>query len=254
MIQHWFVMPKSNYDFDPFGSLTNLFKDPVTYLKKTKVLLKDDPSALVLFFSNVLFIVFAIVCSVSLGEVLFVYWLQSVIIGSFNILKILMYPFASNSSTRGYYSSNGKIFSLDSLKGRLIIAFFFVFHYGFFHFVYLIFIGAPNLFLANEVSPILIGGLIFFIPHLFSFFFNLKSDLAKKWDVIKLMFLPYSRILPMHITIIFGAVIMLLIGMPLYFIFGNIGVRFAELLVMILFTLIKMLVDLSSHKNYHGEN
>lgn len=93
---------------------------------------------------------------------------------------------------------------------KLFTAFFFLFHFGLFHFGYLIFLllgvitkaygNIPN---SAEVKYILLTALIFFINHLFSYFYNKPQD-AGKQNIGSLMLYPYARIIPMHLTIILG--------------------------------------------------
>ena len=95
---------------------------------------------------------------------------------------------------------------------KLFTAFFFLFHYGLFHFVYLIFLltgtfakaygNVPN---SVELKYIALTSLLFFISHLFSFFYNGPQD-TKKQNIGSLMFYPYARIIPMHLTIVAGSV------------------------------------------------
>lgn len=60
---------------------------------------------------------------------------------------------------------------------------------------------APNFI---ELKYIFLTALLFFINHLFSYFYNRPKD-TKKQNIGSLMFYPYARIIPMHLTIIFGS-------------------------------------------------
>jgi hypothetical protein len=73
----------------------------------------------------------------------------------------------------------------------------------------------------------------FLANHCFSFRYHLREDLERTRNLGSLMFFPYARILPMHLTIIFG---------------GFIAFRFAAVL---LFLLLKTLADLAMHAVEH---
>lgn len=59
---------------------------------------------------------------------------------------------------------------------------------------------APSLV---ELKNVFLTALIFFLNHLFSYLYNRPKD-TKKQNIGSLMFYPYARIIPMHLTIIFG--------------------------------------------------
>jgi hypothetical protein len=165
----------------------------------------SDPSLWFLLFSNITTIFFAITENWSLSTIVWVYWFQSITIGFFNFIRILQ---LKEFSTEGF-KINGR--PAQPTQGtKFFTAFFFLFHFGFFHFVYLIFLltgtftkeygNTPNL---SEVKYILLTALVFFINHLFSYFYNKPRD-TKKQNIGSLMFYPYARIIPMHLTIILG--------------------------------------------------
>lgn len=155
------------------------------------------------------------------------YWIQSVVIGFFAQRRLRML----------------KEFSVEGLKinGRPATntpgtakwtANFFVVHYGLFHVVYALFLTtftvAPA---AQGIIPSfddatgsfresLLGGLrgldflyvavsalSFAWTHAQSFRENVAADTRGKPNLGTLMFLPYARIVPMHLTIIFGTII-----------------------------------------------
>src|SRR3989344_9635074 len=94
-----------------------------------------DSSVLSLLFSNLLVIILAIVQKWEVSTVLWVYWMQSIIIGFFQFLKILS---LKKFSTENFTVNNQP--ALPTTKTKLFTAFFFMFHYGFFHFIYAIFL------------------------------------------------------------------------------------------------------------------
>jgi hypothetical protein len=78
-------------------------------------------------------------------------------------------------------------------------------HYGFFHLGYAVFLLAGRRLQADDRLPVLICVGIFFVNHLFSFRHNLESDRRQKRNIGVIMFFPYARILPMHLSIAAGA-------------------------------------------------
>lgn len=181
----------------------------------------SDISLLALISSNIIAIIFAVAFDWSLISILFLYWAQSVMIGFFTVLKM---PFSKGDLPI-------KIFTIP----------FFIFHYGAFHFGYYLFIITSGLFgtleLINnyELHLTLIG---FFIAGFISFLFNFKSDTNK--DIGENMFSPYKRIVPMHLTIIFGVILIAFLPNA----FGN-------KVVIILFLVLKTIVDVISHIKKH---
>jgi hypothetical protein len=92
---------------------------------------------------------------------------------------------------------------------------------------------------------LLLTSIVFFINHLISFVYYYKKEISVEADFwvihkfMSLMFKPYIRIVPMHLTIIFG-------GAMLFLGFNQI--------VLVLFLLLKTFVDLKMHANEHSQN
>ncbi len=146
-------------------------------------------------------IVFAVTQKWELAELLWVYWCQSVIIGFFNFLRMMK---LRNFSTEGL-TSNGEPVP-ETPAGKRSTAFFFAFHFGFFHFIYLFFFFEKGGSLEFASDPWMMGGVIAFLAgHAFSFRYNVEEDLKGRPNLGVMMFLPYARVVPMHLTIIFGA-------------------------------------------------
>lgn len=162
--------------------------------------LQSDWSSASLLGSNLLTLVVALIHNWPAGALLWVYWGQSVIIGLFNFLRMIsLRQFSAEGVT-----SNGRPV-MPTRATQRGMAFFFLFHYGFFHFVYMIFLfGLAAEGLANLGAIGLCLG-SFLVNHGFSFRYNLVSDRRKVRHIGSLMFFPYARILPMHLTIIFGS-------------------------------------------------
>ncbi len=213
----------------------------------------SDPSAITLLISNLVVIALALAEGWSLAMLMLVYWCQSMVIGFFNILKILTWkaPVATNpdSILKEIRSEGEQKPGLNPLllAGKVFLAGFFAVNYGAFHFGYLIFIlggffatspfSAPN---AGAIDWLMVGATtaVFFGNHLFSFIYNLKKDGASEKNIMQIMFAPYARIIPMHLTIIFGTMLMIFFGNPT--------------LATILFLSLKTAADMKMHADEHS--
>ncbi len=156
----------------------------------------QDTSLWILILTNSATIYFALSKNWSLLTIMIVYWVQSVIIGSFNFSRILS---LKEFSTENFYINDKQVPPTEKTKRST--AYFFAFHYGFFHAIYasFLFINAENV----NIFYVLSGGLLFFVDHFFSFRYNRKRDEKKKRNIGTLMFFPYARIIPMHLIIVF---------------------------------------------------
>jgi hypothetical protein len=143
--------------------------------------LRFDISTKFLIITNIVTIIVAIALHWSVVDVMWVYWAQSVIIGSIAIFRIL-------------------------LTKQVFAAGFFLIHYGLLHLVYFFF-----LYSSDESQPgipivgIALCSIMFLFNHIFSSWHNWKRDMKRKPEPGTLMLAPYMRIIPMHLTIIFGS-------------------------------------------------
>jgi hypothetical protein len=157
----------------------------------------SDRSLWVLFGSNILTLILALIEKWPLGELLWTFWFQSVAIGIFWYLKIRT---LKNFSTDGLTVDDKPVPA--TIKSRNQVAFFFLVHYGFFHVGYAIFLIVKCPLAVKW--PVLLTAAVFFANHLFSFMHNRKWDDRTKQNLGVVLFFPYARIIPMHLTIIFG--------------------------------------------------
>ena len=154
-------------------------------------------SAGLLVVANLVTIYFVIVEGWSIGTVLWIYLIQSVIIGFFIFLRILS---LKEFSTEHFYIHDRPI--PTTKKTKMFAALFFVLHYSFFHFAYFTsLIGIA--FLEIDIGFVLQVSAIFFVTHLFSFI-QYRNRLQKRHHIIHIMFFPYARIVPMHLIILLG--------------------------------------------------
>ena len=202
-------------------------------LKKLVKGVANDPSAGLLILSNLLVIVLAVVQRWQVIELLWVYWLQNIIIGFFNWRRMI----------------NLKEFSTDNLKANGLqapatrktkrsMARFFLVHYGFFHAAYLFFlVQLIDDIPAQVLLHWAIGLAIFFFNHYFSYRYNRELDDASLPNIGNIMFLPYLRVIPMHLVLGVAA---------------SIGVR--SLWSLLFFLLLKTTADVLMHVIEHAIN
>jgi hypothetical protein len=193
---------------------------------------RADRSVVVLVLSNLVTIAMALALEWDIRDVMWIYWGQSVIIGLFNWRRILG---LKKFSTENFKIGNRPAEATPQTQRE--VARFFLLHYGFFHFVYLIFLLA----LATPVSGtpflgIALCTLAFLIGHGFSYRYYRQRDRERTPNIGCIMFLPYGRIVPMHFTIIFG---------------GFVGAESGGSLL--LFLGLKALADVVMHMMEHGE-
>ena len=171
----------------------------------------------------------------SLGGIIQLYWAENVIIGMFNVVRMLQAegPVGNSSSM----TLNGRPYT-GSRKLSLIT--FFVFHYGIFTAVHGVFVFA---FFAGRNSDFtttsfVLGFVALLVSHLLSYLINfIGAGEYKRVNESSLFFQPYMRVVVLHVTIIFGAAVTTFLGSPM-----------GALIVLIL---IKSAVDSLAHIYEH---
>jgi len=186
-------------------------------------------------FSNVIVIFFAIVDNLSAFEVLWIYWFQSVIIGVFNFIKIIS---LKEFTTTGFRRGGSELPPTKAAK--ISTAIFFLIHYGFFHFVYAIFLGGFSGIIASgtlnsQNNYLLITSLVFFISYLIEYIQATRTLQGEIPNLGIIMFAPYFRIIPMHFTIIIGGFVSVL---------GSFISMNLDLLIIVLFVGIKTFIEI----------
>lgn len=180
--------------------------------------------------ANLAAIFFFVVSDASILQVIWIYWLQSVIIGAVNVVRILKLDFS-----RPVPQVDGAPVPPAPSAGwgafiKVFLAGFFIMHYGGFHFAYLVFLviftledtftfnGVEQQFSLGEVSAVavLLSGFAFAVHHVISFIDERmevrRNPHAGAVSTGRAMVQPYLRILPMHLTIIMGPIISLKLG------------------------------------------
>jgi hypothetical protein len=161
-----------------------------------------DGSVWMLLLINVIALITALLQGWSLVELMLIYWAQSLIIGASYVARISK---LDNYSTEGFKINGKRVKPTAATKRQT--AFFFCIHYGGFHAVYLLF-----LLQDTEIAVMLDPGFIFCtlgfaVNHWFSYRYHRQMDEQGKPNIGNLMFTPYIRIVPMHLTILLGGVL-----------------------------------------------
>lgn len=161
--------------------------------------IQADGSILLLAVSNIVTLAVALLSGWRLVDLMLVYWVQSVIIGISYFFRILN---LDNFSTENFQINNRDVD--PTVATKRFTAWFFAVHYGFFHMGYLIFIVVESKEGPLVDTGLLICSAVFAVNHYFSYRYNRDLDRQGTPNIGTLMFTPYIRIVPMHLTIVFG--------------------------------------------------
>jgi hypothetical protein len=194
---------------------------------------------------NVIVIIGALVSGEGLVMLMWPYWIQSVVIGYYNVRRMQK---LQRFSTDGLKVNGSHVDPTPSTRRQMWV--FFTVHYGFFHFGYLIFLlgfsaGLMDVSSDDPTSLARLDGLSswnalwiaitaigFLVSHGQSHREHVEADLRGTANIGTLMFIPYIRIVPMHITIIVGALL-------------------GDGLGLLLFGSLKTIADVAMHKVEH---
>ena len=130
--------------------------------------------------------------------VVWIYWLQSIIIGFFNFIDLL----TIKNYDAGNFKVNGRPLT-ESNKGCL--PWFFAVHYGGFHLGYAVFLMIQFGVKTADGTFLLIGVAAFLMESLSAFIRRKTSGQNYKFNMGSLFFLPYLRVVPMHLMILVPA-------------------------------------------------
>ncbi|MDO8472671.1 MAG: DUF6498-containing protein [Dehalococcoidia bacterium] len=195
------------------------------------------PSVIVLVLANLLPIYGVLFLNWEVLPILLLFWSENVIIGVFNVLKMTM------CSPSDPLQWTAKLFMIP----------FFSIHYGIFTLVHglLIFILFGGLVIQETESPdltmlrqvfgsynLIWGFLSLFLSHGISFAVNyIRKGEYKQASLSNLMMQPYGRIMVLHLTIIFGGLLVSALGSPV-----------AGLIPLVV---LKMVIDAVAHLKLH---
>lgn len=133
-----------------------------------------------------------------LGELLWIFWLQSVLIGLAAVARMSL---LRQFSTDGFTTNDKATPETAQAKNETIG--FFILHYGFFHVIYAVFL--TTMFAAPWTAVSLWGGSVvvaFAIGEIVYVVQRAASDRSWRPNLGTLMFTPYIRVVPMHMAIL----------------------------------------------------
>ena len=162
-----------------------------------------DGSVLSLVTANLIALIVAMLEGWDLAALMAIYWAQSIVIGISYVLRILH---LERFSTENFTINDRPVDPTPETKVK--VAAFFVVHFGAFHAAYLAFLAKEGVGAAlTDVGSWLCIGL-FAANHVWSYRYNLELDRQGTPNIGTLMFTPYVRVVPMHVTIVVGALLM----------------------------------------------
>lgn len=185
------------------------------------------PSVWLLILSNLIPLAGVLFFGWNIGLILLIYWVETVLIGLFNLPKLL-----TAQGTDG--APNGQ---KPGLLGRLFLAGFFTVHYGGFnagHFAFLNdMFDFPPITAVPWIAVLGLG-----LSHFASLVINwFGKGEFKDSSANMQMFKPYGRIVIMHVVILIGGAMVQAFGAPI--------------LALILLIALKIMIDVATHMVSH---
>ena len=182
-------------------------------------------SILLLILSDSVPLIGAVFFRWDIFSIIFLYWLESSVIGLFNVAKMI---------TIIHHNPNRRF-----VHYGLIL--FFLFHFGVFmliHGSFLTFFGLVNFAGFKSVFGIVVAYSSMIISHGASFYTNFitKKEFLHT-SLTQQMFQPYGRVVVMHLSILFG---------------GFLLTKASSMGTIILLVVMKTIVDLFSHLKEHS--
>lgn len=154
-----------------------------------------DPRAWFLLLINSYLIYYYLQNPTEFNTIVWIYWLQSILIGFFTFIELLKVENPDETSMKMNDQPVTK-------KNMGCAAFFFLFHFGFFHLVYAIFL-LTGFSAGANAKIVLITGAIFLVESTLELIRKRTSKKeGEKENIGKMFFVPYMRIIPMHLMIL----------------------------------------------------
>lgn len=167
----------------------------------------------------------------SIFIILFMYWLENVVVGLYNVLKL----FRCETKTKDVPKNVAWLVGL----GKTFIILFFVFHFGMFTFVHGIFVSIlfykPGL---TSMDVILMFAALMFSHGISYHVHFLRGEEYKKVTFSEIYKAPYSRVIVMHMVILFGGFLLMTLR--------------SEIWPLILLIVLKTVFDLKAHNAEHS--
>lgn len=129
-------------------------------------------------------------------SIIWLYWCQSVLIGVFNFFDMITLKNVDVSNM----TFNNQPATAKQAKGCLPI--FFLFHYGIFHLVYLVFLFVDFRLSDTNFSYLKLALLGVLLQQVIHFTQNKIKYAHQPGNIARMFFTPYLRIVPMHLTIL----------------------------------------------------
>jgi len=189
------------------------------------------PSTRVLILANLVPVAGVLLLQWDVLTILLLYWAENVIIGVINVFRMICAPL--HTFYKGWPEppeliepgrENEYDRKIPGEGGRIFLIGFFMVHYGAFCYGHLslmlgFFSGGPRPISAASSmfglwqGSYWIGVATIAFSHLYSFFKNyIGKDEYKNASLPRLMFRPYGRIIVMQLAVIFGVILVLLLG------------------------------------------
>lgn len=155
----------------------------------------NNPSILFLLAGNIYCIWYYENHPDAFPTIVWIYWFQSITIGIFNFFDLL--------TIKNYNASDIKMNNQPvQTANKGCIAWFFLFHFGFFHLAYAIFLLVDLGISAVSKKMLLLGIAVFFLESVINFRRQKQLEQTVPFNLGIMFFLPYFRIIPMHLMII----------------------------------------------------
>lgn len=188
----------------------------------------SQQSAIALILANIIPLIGVLYFDWQLFVLVFLYWLENVVIGAFSALKLLsayQAPFPEKIFKAGFFSAHYGFFCF--IHGSILLSLFGNGNYSSLH--------LTKIISDNELYIALVA---LIISHTFSFLQNfILNEERKQLSLSDLMAAPYKRIIVLHVFIIVGALILTKFGESQ---FGLLSLA-----------LLKITIDLIAHQSEH---
>lgn len=162
--------------------------------------MKNNQNLLFVLAFNLFLLVDFLVEPGNSGQIMLLFWFQSILIGLSNVIQMFALKQIKPFSVNGELRTDRGV--------RIQMGIFFLFHYGIFHFVYLVFIAVFNariLLAGRNWTTILLGFGLLFLGFVSALPGQIKFNRGRQMDIGLMFFSPYLRVIPMHAAILAGA-------------------------------------------------